>query len=145
MFSYHQLPTLNAALNATSAALLIAGYGFIRRREIHAHRACMLAAFGVSILFLISYLTYHYQVGTVSFPGTGWLRDVYLTILATHTILAASVPPLAIVTLWRAVAQRFDRHRRIARWTLPIWLYVSITGVVVYWMLYHLAGASLHG
>lgn len=141
MLPYHRLPTLNAVLNATSAVLLIAGYRFIRRREIHAHRVCMIAAFGVSVLFLISYLTYHYQVGTVPFPGTGWVRGVYLTILATHTILAASVPPLAIVTLSHAVAQRFDRHRRIAHWTLPIWLYVSVTGVVVYWMLYHLAGA----
>ena len=141
MFSYHHLPTLNAVLNATSAALLIAGYGFIRRRALHAHRACMLAAFGVSVLFLISYLTYHYQVGTVRFPGTGWLRDVYLAVLATHTILAASVPPLAIVTLSRALSGRYDRHRRLARWTLPIWLYVCITGVVVYWTLYHLAGA----
>ena len=142
MLSYHQLPRLNAALNATSAVLLIVGYRFIRRRQIAAHRVCMLGAFGVSVLLLISYLTYHYQVGTVRFPGTGWLRGVYLTILATHTILAASVPPLAIVTLSRALRGRFDRHRRIARWTLPIWLYVSITGVVVYWMLYHLADAD---
>jgi putative membrane protein len=142
MLSYHELPTLNAILNATSAGLLIAGYGFIRQREVPAHRACMLAAFGVSALFLISYVTYHYHVGTVRFPGSGWVRRVYLTILATHTVLAASVPPLAIVTLSRAVARRFDRHRRIARWTLPIWLYVSVTGVIVYWMLYHLAGVQ---
>jgi putative membrane protein len=141
MFSYQQLPTLNALLNATSAALLVAGYGFIRRRAIHAHRTCMIAAFGVSVLFLISYLTYHYKVGTVRFPDTGWIRGVYLTILASHTLLAASVPPLAILTLSHALSARFDRHRRIARWTLPIWLYVSVTGVIVYWMLYHLAGA----
>jgi putative membrane protein len=101
----------------------------------------MIAACAVSALFLISYLTYHYQVGSVRFPGSGWLRGLYLTILASHTLLAAFVPPLAIVTLWRAVAQRFDQHRRLARWTLPIWLYVSVTGVIVYWMLYHLAGA----
>ncbi len=141
MLAIHQLPALNAALNATSAILLACGYRFIRRREIRAHRACMIAAFSVSILFLISYLAYHYQVGSVRFPGTGWLRTTYLTILATHTVLAALVPPLAIVTLSRAVRQRFDKHRRLARWTLPIWMYVSITGVIVYWMLYHLAGA----
>ncbi|MFI5397657.1 MAG: DUF420 domain-containing protein [Candidatus Binatia bacterium] len=140
MLSIHQLPTLNAALNGTSAVLLAFGYRFIRRREIAAHRICMLAAFGVSTLFLISYLTYHYQVGSVRFPGSGWLRGLYLTILATHTLLAALVPPLAIVTLSRAVAERFDKHRRLARWTLPIWLYVSVTGVIVYWMLYHLGG-----
>ncbi len=141
MLPYQQLPTLNAVLNATSAVLLACGYRFIRRREIRAHRACMIAAFGVSVLFLISYLTYHYQVGSVRFPGTGWLRGIYLTILATHTVLAASVPPLAIITLSRAVGERFDKHRRLARWTLPIWMYVSVTGVIVYWMLYHLAGA----
>ncbi len=141
MLAIHQLPALNAALNATSAILLACGYRFIRRREIRAHRACMLAAFSVSILFLISYLTYHYQVGSVRFPGTGWLRTIYLTILATHTVLAALVPPLAIVTLFRAVRERFDKHRRLARWTLPIWMYVSVTGVIVYWLLYHVAGA----
>lgn len=141
MLSLHALPTLNATLNATSAVLLALGYRFIRRRQIAAHRFCMVAAFCVSILFLISYLTYHYQVGSVRFPWTGWVRGLYLTILATHTVLAALVPPLAIITLSRAVRARFDRHRRIARWTLPIWFYVSVTGVVVYWMLYHLAGA----
>lgn len=139
MLALRQLPTLNAALNAASAVLLVLGYRYIRRREIRAHRVCMLAAFGASTVFLVSYLTYHYQVGSVRFSGTGWLRGAYLTILASHTLLAALVPPLAIVTLSRALAGRFDRHRRIARWTLPIWLYVSVTGVVVYWMLYHLA------
>jgi putative membrane protein len=141
MLSIHNLPTLNALLNATSAVLLALGYGFIRRRAVAAHRACMLGAFIVSICFLASYLIYHYHVGSVRFPWGGWVRGVYLAILATHTALAAAVPPLAIVTLSRAVRGRFDRHRRIARWTLPIWFYVSITGVVVYWMLYHLAGA----
>lgn len=135
------LPTLNAALNAVSAALLVAGYRFIRRREIARHRACMLAAFGVSVLFLVSYLVYHANVGSVRFPGTGALRTAYLAILLSHTVLAAAVPFLAVLTLVRALQQSFDRHRRIARWTLPIWLYVSVTGVVVYWMLYHLAGA----
>src|SRR5262245_40552425 len=141
MLSLHDLPALNATLNATSAILLALGYYFIRRREIHKHRACMIAAFIVSTLFLVSYLTYHYQVGSVRFPGTGWLRTVYLSILASHTVLAALVPPLAIVTLSRALRQRFDRHRRVARWTLPIWAYVSVTGVIVYVMLYQIAGA----
>jgi len=141
MLSLHALPTLNATLNATSAVLLALGYRFIRRRQIAAHRACMVAAFCVSVVFLISYLVYHVQVGSVRFPWTGWVRGLYLTILATHTVLAALVPPLAIVTLSRAVRARFDRHRRIARWTFPIWFYVSVTGVIVYWMLYHLAGA----
>src|SRR5437899_585061 len=141
--SIHSLPTLNAILNATSAVLLAVGYRFIRRREVRAHRACMVAAFVVSVCFLASYLTYHYHVGSVRFPWTGWVRGVYLTILATHTALAVTVPPLAIVTLSRAVRARFDRHRRIARWTLPIWFYVSVTGVIVYWMLYHLAGARV--
>ncbi len=141
MLSLHDLPALNATLNATSAVLLALGYGFIRRRQIDAHRACMLAAFGVSTLFLISYLVYHYQVGSVRFPGTGWVRGLYFAILISHTILAASVPPLAIVTLTRALRQRFDRHRRIARWALPIWFYVSVTGVIVYVMLYQLYGA----
>jgi putative membrane protein len=138
MLSLHDLPTLNAALNASSAVLLALGFRFIRRRAVTAHRACMLAAFGVSMLFLISYLTYHYYVGSVRFTGTGWVRGVYFAILISHTILAALVPPLAIVTLTRAVRGQLDRHRRLARWTLPIWLYVSVTGVVVYVMLYHL-------
>lgn len=135
------LPALNAALNTLSAVLLLAGYRFVRRREIARHRACMLAAFGVSTVFLASYLFYHSQVGSVRFPDLGWLRTLYLGILLTHTVLAAAVPFLAIVTLVRALQRRFDRHRAIARWTLPIWLYVSVTGVVVYWMLYHVAGA----
>lgn len=136
--SVRDLPTLNAALNATSAVLLLLGYRFIRRREITAHRACMLAAFAVSVIFLISYLTYHFQVGSVRFQGSGWIRGVYFTILITHTILAALVPPLAVVTLTRALRGQFERHRRLARWTFPIWLYVSVTGVVVYVMLYQL-------
>jgi len=138
MLSVYDLPTLNATLNGMSAVLLGCGYRFIRRREIRAHRACMLAAFGVSIVFLTSYLVYHYQVGSVRFQGAGWVRPIYFVLLISHTILAAMVPPLAIVTLSRALRARFDRHRRIARWTLPIWLYVSVTGVVVYVMLYHL-------
>jgi uncharacterized membrane protein YozB (DUF420 family) len=132
------LPTVNAALNATAAILLVVGYVFIRKGRIAQHRACMIAAFIVSTLFLVSYLTYHAQVGSKRFPGTGTIRTVYLSILLTHTVLAALVPFLAIITLWRALAARFDRHVPIARWTLPIWLYVSVTGVLVYLMLYHL-------
>ncbi len=130
------LPTLNAALNATSALLLVTGYLLIRARRIEAHRRVMLAAFGCSVLFLISYFVYHFEVGSVKFAGTGAARTTYLAILLTHTVLAAAVPVLAVLTLSRALAGRFDRHRRIARFTLPIWLYVSVTGVVVYWMLY---------
>lgn len=136
MISASQLPALNAALNSASAFLLVAGYLFIRKKKIAAHRLCMLSALGSSTVFLISYLTYHYQVGSVPFQGEGWLRVVYFTVLISHTILAAAVVPLVLVTLVRALKGRFERHRAIARWTLPIWLYVSITGVIVYWMLY---------
>lgn len=116
----------------------MAGYLCIRGRKILAHKICMASAFAVSTLFLTSYLTYHYQVGSVRFAGQGWIRPVYFTILISHTTLAALVLPLALVTISRALRARFDRHVRIARWTLPIWLYVSVTGVVVYWLLYHL-------
>ena len=136
--SVSSLPALNAALNSLSAVFLLAGFLFIKSRNPRAHRACMLTAFGCSILFLISYLIYHYQVGSVPFQGQGWIRPVYFTILLTHTILATAVVPLALITLTRALRERFDAHRRIARWTFPIWLYVSVTGVVVYWMLYWL-------
>jgi uncharacterized membrane protein YozB (DUF420 family) len=132
------LPTLNALLNALAALLLVVGWLLIRRRRIEAHRRAMLADFATSALFLASYLVYHFQVGSVRFQGQGAVRTLYFAILLSHTVLAAAVPPLALVTLWRALARRFDRHRRIARWTLPIWLYVSITGVLVYWMLYRL-------
>jgi uncharacterized membrane protein YozB (DUF420 family) len=131
-----QLPHVNALLNATSAVLLTAGFVCIVRRRVAAHRACMLAAFVTSAVFLTCYLIYHFQVGHVTFSGHGAIRAVYLTILASHVILAVAVLPLAMVTLYRAFRTDFARHRRIARWTLPIWLYVSITGVVVYWMLY---------
>jgi uncharacterized membrane protein YozB (DUF420 family) len=130
------LPTLNAFLNATSAVLLVIAYVLIRRKQIQAHRKVMLAAFSVSCVFLVSYLTYHFQVGSVRFQGTGLIRQVYLTILLTHTVLAAAVPVLAILSLKRGLAGQYVGHRKIARWTLPIWLYVSVTGVVVYWMLY---------
>jgi uncharacterized membrane protein YozB (DUF420 family) len=132
------LPTVNAMLNAASAACLTGGYYFIRRRRIAAHRACMLTAFGLSTLFLACYLYYHAHVGSRPFLGTGWTRPVYFTILISHVILAALILPLAVTTLWRAWRGQFQRHRTIARWTLPAWIYVSITGVIVYWMLYHL-------
>lgn len=132
------LPAVNATLNATAAVLLAAGYLFIRRRRWRAHRACMVAALAVSLAFFVSYLTYHAQVGSVAFQGTGAIRTVYFTILISHVILAATVPFLATITVVRALRRRFDRHKQIARWTLPIWLYVSVTGVVVYWMLYRL-------
>lgn len=138
MFSLTDLPTLNATLNATSAILLTAGYRFIRRRQITAHKRCMLAACTVSALFLVSYLTYHYYVGSMPFRGRGWVRPLYLTILISHTILAATIVPLAIVTVFRAWKADFRKHARLARWTLPIWLYVSVTGVIVYVMLYQL-------
>jgi len=138
MFSLTDLPTLNATLNATSAILLTAGYRFIRRRQITAHKRCMLAACTVSALFLVSYLTYHYYVGSMPFRGRGWVRPLYFTILISHTILAATIVPLAIVTLFRAWKADFRKHARLARWTLPIWLYVSVTGVIVYIMLYQL-------
>ena len=134
----HYLPTLNAILNGTAAVLLVVGFLLIRSRRIAMHRRVMLTAFGVSVAFLISYVVYHAQVGSVPFRHSGTIRNVYLTILLTHTILAATVPVLAVITLSRALAAKFDRHRAIARWTLPIWLYVSVTGVVVYLMLYHL-------
>jgi len=136
LISTSQLPTLNAALNSLSAVFLFAGYRFIRAKNRDAHRACMLAAFFCSTVFLISYLVYHFQVGSVGFKGQGWIRPVYFTILISHTILAAAVVPLALITLFRALRERFDTHRRIARWTFPIWLYVSVTGVVIYLMLY---------
>jgi uncharacterized membrane protein YozB (DUF420 family) len=134
----HDLPAVNATLNGTAAVLLLWGYILIRRRSVAAHRAVMIAAFAVSCVFLACYLIYHYNVGSVRFPRTGAIRTVYLSILTTHTALAAAVPPLAIITLNRALRQRFDRHRKIARWTLPVWMYVSVTGVVVYWMLYRM-------
>lgn len=132
------LPHLNALLNALAATLLTAGYFNIRRGHIAAHRACMIAAVITSVLFFTSYITYHWQVGSKPFPGTGVLRTVYYAILIPHVILAATVPPLAIITLRRGLRRDDDRHRRIARWTLPIWLFVSVTGVIVYLMLYQM-------
>ena len=138
MIDTSTLPTVNAALNATAACLLTAGYWFIRHDKIRAHQLSMLAAFVVSSLFLASYLYYHYQVGSVAFTGQGWVRGVYFTILVTHIILAGLIVPLVLVTLYRALRGRWELHKRIARVTLPLWLYVSVTGVVIYWMLYGL-------
>ena len=132
------LPSVNAALNATAAVLLVWGYLLIRRKQIQTHRKVMLSAFVVSSLFLVCYLVYHFRVGSVHYAKTGAIRSIYFSILGTHTLLAAAVPPLAIVTLSRGLGARFDKHRRIARWTLPVWLYVSVTGVVVYLMLYRM-------
>ena len=130
------LPTLNACLNAASAMLLLVGYVLIRRGHPESHRRVMLAALACSALFLVSYLVYHAQVGSVRFQRTGAIRTLYLCVLVSHTVLAAAVPPLALVTVFRGLQRRFDRHRRIARITLPVWGYVSVTGVAVYWMLY---------
>lgn len=138
MLDVHDLPALNAGLNSLSTVLLITGWFLIRNRKIAAHRAVMITALVTSSLFLTSYLIYHAQVGSVPFQGQGPIRKVYFAILITHTILAATVPFLAGITVWRAYKKRFDRHRAIARWTLPIWLYVSATGVVVYLMLYQM-------
>lgn len=137
MISINDLPTLNAALNGTSAVLLALGYLFIRRKKVDLHKAYMVSAFVTSTLFLVSYLIYHYHAGSKPFPGEGWTRPVYFTIPISHVILATVTLPLAIVTLGRALRGRFEKHRRIAHWALPIWLYVSVTGVVVYLMLYH--------
>ena len=135
---YAHLPSVNASLNTASALLLTLGYVFIRLRWIVAHRAAMTAAFLTSALFLISYITYHYVHGATRFQGEGWIRTLYFTILISHTILAVVIVPLILNTLWQAVRGRFDRHKRLARITLPLWLYVSVAGVTVYWMLYRL-------
>ncbi len=135
----HDLPAVNATLNATSTVLLLIGYSLIRQGKREQHRKVMLSAFGVSVLFLICYVVYHAQVGSVKFQGQGWVRPVYFTILISHVILAATVPAFAVMTLRRALRGEFARHRKLARITYPIWLYVSITGVIVYLMLYHLA------
>jgi putative membrane protein len=132
------LPTLNAALNGCSALLLSAGYLAIRRRRVSLHRLCMLAAFSTSALFLISYLVYHGAVGATRFTRSGVLRVFYFSVLGSHTILAVVALPLAVMTLYLALRGRTARHRTVARWTIPIWLYVSVTGVVIYWLLYRL-------
>lgn len=138
MFELSDLPTLNAILNTIAALLLIVGWFLIRNGRRRAHRATMIGALTASILFLVSYLIYHFQVGSVAFQGQGTVRTVYFAILLSHTLLAPAVPVMAAITVTRAVRGQFERHRAIARWTLPIWLYVSITGVIVYWMLYQM-------
>lgn len=130
------LPTLNAILNGTSAVLLFTGYLYIRKKNIAAHRLFMLSAFSTSTLFLISYITYHVHVGSVHFPGQGWARSLYYSILVSHTLLAGLTVPLVLFTLTYALRGTFYKHKKIAQWTLPIWLYVSVTGVIVYWILY---------
>jgi uncharacterized membrane protein YozB (DUF420 family) len=138
MLQVTDLPAVNAALNSLATVLLIAAWVLVKQRRLTAHRNLMIAALVCSVLFLTSYLVYHAQVGSVRFQGAGPVRTVYFTILLTHTVLAALVPFLVGITVWRASKKRWDRHVRIARWTLPIWLYVSVTGVVVYWMLYQM-------
>lgn len=133
---------LNASLNATSAILLATGYLCIRQRRILAHKMCMVLAVVVSLAFLVSYVLYHLRVGSVRFSGQGWIRPVYFAILGSHTVLAAVIVPLAAITLTRALRKQFDRHRRIARWTLPLWFYVSVTGVVIYVLLYQVYGPA---
>ena len=130
------LPTVNAVLNASAAVAMLAGFVAIRHRRVAVHRACMLTAVGLSVLFLCSYLVYHAQVGSRPYGGTGWLRTLYFTILLSHTVLAVAIVPLVATTLYRALRTQFVRHARLARVTFPMWLYVSVTGVVVYWMLY---------
>ncbi len=136
--TFTDLPTVNALLNGTAATLLVAGFFLIRAGRREAHRRAMTAAFACSVLFLVSYLVYHFEAGSVRFRGTGGVRTFYLTVLLTHTVLAAVVPFLAVTTLVLARKERFEAHRRLARVTLPIWLYVSVTGVVIYLMLYRM-------
>jgi len=138
---YAVFPVIDASLNGTSAVLLLVGRSFIKRGRMAAHRALMIAALASSTIFLACYLYYHWHVGSVHFQGHGWSRPVYFSILISHTILAAAIVPMIIITLSRALRERFDRHRAIARWTYPLWMYVSVTGVIVYVMLYHLFAA----
>jgi putative membrane protein len=140
MFSH---AALNASLNGLSAVLLAGGYAAIRTGKIAIHKAFMISAFAVSTVFLVSYLVYHYRVGHVAFQGQGWIRPVYFTLLTSHTLLAIVIVPMILITLRRAWLERFDKHRVIARWTLPLWFYVCVTGVIVYLMVYELYGAPL--
>jgi putative membrane protein len=133
---YAIFPVINASLNGASAVLLVTAHRAIKRGAVRSHRVLMLVAFASSSLFLTSYLYYHFHVGSVPFQGQGWSRPIYFSILISHTLLAAAVVPLVIITLSRALQERFDRHRAVARWTYPVWVYVSVTGVVIYFMLY---------
>ncbi len=133
------LPAINASLNGLATVLLVMGYSLIRRKRAKAHKRVMLSAFGVSVVFLVCYLVYHGYAGSKPFPGTGWVRPVYFSILISHILLAALVPVLAGITIYRGLNEQWDKHRKIARVTLPIWLYVSVTGVMIYGMLYHWA------
>jgi uncharacterized membrane protein YozB (DUF420 family) len=133
------LPTVNATLNSTSAALLITGFVFIRRKKVSAHKACMIGASIVSLLFLVSYTVYHNNVGFTRFTGEGVIRVIYFSILIPHTVLSiVALVPLALITLYLAARGKFEKHRKIACWTLPVWLFVSVSGVAIYFMLYHL-------
>lgn len=143
--SIASLPRLNACLNGASALFAITGYLFIRQRKILQHKICMLSAVACSAVFLASYIYFHVKAGVIYFQGRGWARPVYFTILTTHTILAVAIVPLVITTLYFALRSRFGSHKAIARWTLPIWLYVSITGVVIYWLLYVLYAPAASG
>jgi uncharacterized membrane protein YozB (DUF420 family) len=138
MIGIGDLATVNAGLNATAAVLIGSGFYFIKRKNIQAHKVCMVAAMAVSAVFLTSYLIYHYNVGSVRFSRQGWIRNVYFPLLLTHTVLAAVVLPMVLRSVFLAAKGRFGKHVRIARWTFPIWMYVSVTGVIVYLMLYHL-------
>src|ERR1051325_6589462 len=141
--SISDLPALNATLNGTSAILLMIAHNRIKQGKIPQHRALMISAFTVSCLFLISYLYYHANAGVVYFGGTGWVRPVYFILLTTHTILAAAVPVIATITLVLGLRGRYSKHRRIAKWTYPIWLYVSVTGVIIYFLLFQLYTPSI--
>jgi putative membrane protein len=134
----HDLPAVNGTLNGLSAVFLSFGYVFIRKKNIKAHRNCMMAAFVTSIIFLICYLTYHFEVGVTVFKNPAWFRPIYLTLLTTHTILAVVIVPMILMTLNRAFKERFALHKQIARWTWPLWMYVSVTGVIVYLILYQI-------
>jgi len=137
MITLQQLPALNATLNGITFCLLIVGFIFIKNKKITGHRTCMGLAIVCSVVFLCSYLTYHWHAGMTKFLGVGWIRPTYFTILISHTILAVVILPLVSITVFRAVKKQFEKHKRIARWTFPIWLYVSITGVIIYLILYH--------